>query len=321
MTDLLPTVAADLIRAEDHRKAASYAVNAKSPATQNAYRSDWADFVNWCQSRSYPELPASPQTLAAYLAALADVAKATTVQRRLSAIRYAHLISGHPTPTTDPYVREVLDGIRRAKGTRPRQAQAATLDPLRTMLITLPDDLSGQRDRALLLVGFAGGFRRAALCALDRADLTFVPEGMDLIIRKDKTDQAGQGRELSISYGTHRDTCPVRALRGWLDVAGISAGPIFRGVSKGGKTVRQGRLDPGSVARIIKRAAMRAGLLDANDFSGHSLRSGLATEAARSGATDNAIMDQTGHTDVRSVKRYIRRGRRFTDNVLNSIDL
>ncbi len=321
MSEITPTRAIDLTRADDHRKAAAYAVNAKSPATQNAYRSDWADFVGWCRSRGYADLPASPQTVAAYLAALADVAKATTVQRRLSAIRYAHLISGHPTPTTDPYVREVMDGIRRAKGTRPRQAQAATLDPLRAMLDTLPDDLSGLRDRALLLVGFAGGFRRAALCALDRADIAFVPEGLDVLIRKDKTDQAGQGRELAIPYGKHRDTCPVRALRAWIDAAGISTGPIFRGVAKGGKTVRAGRLDSGSVARIIKRAAARAGLLDANDFSGHSLRSGLATEAARSGATDNAIMDQTGHTDVRSVKRYIRRGRRFTDNVLNTIDL
>lgn len=321
MTDLVPTNPADLARADEHRKAAAYAVNAKAPATQDAYRSDWEDFVGWCRNRSYVELPASPETVAAYLASLADVAKTATVQRRLSAIRYAHLLSGNPTPTTDPYVREVMDGIRRVKGTRPRQAQAATLDPLRAMLATLPDDLSGLRDRALLLVGFAGGFRRAALCALDRADITFVPEGMDLVIRKDKTDQAGQGRELAIAYGKHRDTCPVRALRAWLDASGITAGPIFRGVAKGGKTVRQGRLDPGSVARIVKRAAARAGLPDAEDFSGHSLRSGLATEAARSGATDNEIMDQTGHTDVRSVKRYIRRGRRFTDNVLNKIDL
>jgi site-specific recombinase XerC len=167
--------------------------------------------------------------VAAYLASLADVAKATTVQRRLSAIRYAHLISDHATPTTDPYVREVMDGIRRAKGTRPRQAQVATLDPLRAMLATLPDDLSGRRDRALLLVGFAGGFRCAALCALDCADTTFVAEGMDLVIRRDKTGQAGQGREIAISYGKHRDTCPVRALRAWLDAAGISVGPIFRG--------------------------------------------------------------------------------------------
>jgi integrase len=321
MTDLTTTTPADLARAEDHRKAAAYAVNAKAPATQDAYRSDWEDFVGWCRTRNYVDLPASPQTVAAYLASLADIAKTATVQRRLSAIRYAHLLSGNPTPTTDPYVREVMDGIRRVNGTRPRQAQAATLDPLRAMLAPLPDDLSGLRDRALLLIGFAGGFRRAALCALDRADITFVPEGMDVVIRKDKTDQAGQGRELSVPYGMHRDTCPVRALRAWLDAAGITSGPIFRGVAKGGKTVRRGRLDPGSVARIVKRAAARAGLPDADDFSGHSLRSGLATEAARSGATDNAIMDQTGHTDVRSVKRYIRRGRRFTDNVLNKIDL
>lgn len=321
MTEITPLTTADLTRAEDHRKAAAYAIGAKSPATQNAYRSDWVDFVGWCRGRGYAELPASPLTVAAYLAALADVATATTVQRRLSAIRYAHLIGGHATPTTDPYVREVLDGIRRAKGTRPRQAQAATLDPLRAMLAVLPDDMAGLRDRALLLVGFAGGFRRAALCALDRADISFVPEGMDVLIRKDKTDQAGQGREIAIAYGKHRDTCPVRALRAWLDTAGITAGPIFRGVAKGGRTVRSGRLDPGSVARIIKRAALRAGLPDAEHFSGHSLRSGLATEAARAGATDHEIMDQTGHSDVRSVKRYIRRGRRFTDNVLNKIDL
>src|SRR6266508_2235712 len=137
MTDIIPSTADDLARAEDHRKAAAYAVNAKSLATQDAYRSDWKDFVGWCRSRKYQELPASAQTVAAYLAALADVAKASTVQRRLSTIRYAHLISGNVTPTTDPYVREVMDGIRRAKGTRPRQAQAATLVPLRAMLQTL----------------------------------------------------------------------------------------------------------------------------------------------------------------------------------------
>src|SRR5262245_52913591 len=113
---------------------------------------------------------------------------------------------------------------------------AATLDSLRAMLATLPDDLSGLRDRALLL-GFAGGFRRAALCALDRSDITFVPEGMDLIIRKDKTDQAAQGREIAISYGKHRDTCPLCALRAWLDAAGISTGPhagLIRGQSSMG---------------------------------------------------------------------------------------
>src|SRR5205085_11111452 len=117
MTNIIPNVADDLARAEDHRKAAAYAINAKAPTTQDAYRSDWEDFVGWCRSRGYEELPASPQTVAAYLAALADVAKATTVQRRLSAIRYAHLISGNVTPTTDPYVRVVLDGFRHAYGT------------------------------------------------------------------------------------------------------------------------------------------------------------------------------------------------------------
>jgi integrase len=149
----------------------------------------------------------------------------------------------------------------------------------------------------------------------------FTNDGLVIKLQHSKTDQEGMGETKGIPYGSTPSTCPVRALRAWLDAAGISAGPIFRSVAKGGRTVRQGRLDPGSVARIIKRAAARAGLPDADDFSGHSLRSGLATEAARSGATDNMIADQTGHTDVRSVKRYIRRGRRFTDNILNTIDL
>lgn len=136
----------------------------------------------------------------------------------------------------------------------PRQAQAVTLDPLRAMLATLPNDLSGLRDRGLLHIGFAGGFRRAALCALDYADVTFVSEGLDVIIRKDKTDQAGQGAS-SRSPTASTATRARFTLRSWLDAAGINAGPIFRGVAKGGKTVRKGRLGPGSVARIVKRAA------------------------------------------------------------------
>ena len=128
MTEITPTSTADLTRAEDHRKAAAYAVNAKSSATQNAYRSDWEDFVGWCRSRGYVELPASPQTVAAYLAALADVAKVSTVQRRLSAIRYAHLLSGNVTPTIDPYVREVMDGIPDPPGYSAVRATLRTLE-------------------------------------------------------------------------------------------------------------------------------------------------------------------------------------------------
>jgi integrase len=200
------------------------------------------------------------------------------VQRRLSAIHYAHMISGHAMPTTDPYVRGQGWHPQR-QGHEGAPGPGSDARPAARHARHLPDDLSGLRDRAPLLIGFAGRFRRAALCALDRADITFASETW-LALQLGRSFGAWPRVE-----GRFGQVCSTRA--------------VWRGSSS---------------------AAKRAGAC-ADDFSGHSLRSGLATEAARSGATDNAIIDQTGHTDVRSVKRYIRRGRRFTDNVLNTIDL
>jgi site-specific recombinase XerD len=181
------------------------------------------------------------------------------------------------------------------------------------------DTLSGLRDRAILLLGFAGGFRRSELVALDVDDLVETAQGLRVRIRRSKTDQEGVGREVGIPFGRHVDTCPVKAWRAWQSAAGLLKGPCFRPMnSRGG--VRDRRLTAQSVALIVKAAAVTAGL-EPTSYAGHSLRSGLATAAAAGGASERSIMDQTGHKSLPVVRRYIRRGSLFQDNAASHTDL
>jgi site-specific recombinase XerD len=168
------------------------------------------------------------------------------------------------------------------------------------MVVTLDASLAGVRDRALLLLGFAGAFRRSELVALDVADLSFTARGVEVTIRRSKTDQEGAGRVVAIPLGSQAETCPVRSLRAWLEAAGIEAGSIFRAVNRWGRV--GGRLADRDVACTVKRAAERAGL-DPAAFSGHSLRAGLATSAALAGKSDRAIMATTGHKSRAMVDR------------------
>ncbi len=183
---------------------------------------------------------------------------------------------------------------------------------LKAMLQALPEGLLGVRDRALLLVGFAGAFRRSELVSLDVADLSFTSDGLEVTLKRSKTDQEGQGRRIGIPFGSSPHTCPVRSLRAWLDGAGIADGPVFRDVSRRGR-VGAVRLSDKAVARLVKRAARAAGL-DPARFSGHSLRAGLATSAAKAGKTERAIMAQTGHKSEKMVRRYIRDASLFAEN-------
>jgi len=294
--------------------ARAYAAASKAPNTIRAYRSDLRDFVEWCQEESLRALPAVPATIALYLTALAQAgARASTLQRRVSALSQAHQLAGHtPSPTADPLVRATMAGIRRAHGTAPAQKTALLTAELRALLAaTDPDGLAGARDRALLLLGFAGGFRRSELVSLT-VDLEETADGLRVQLRRGKTDQEGQGREVGIPRGRHPSTCPVRAVQEWRATAGISAGPLFRGVDRHGLVART-RLSDRGVARIVQRAAGRAGL-DPALYAGHSLRAGLATAAAAGGASERAIMAQTGHRSVTMVRRYIRSGSLFTEN-------
>jgi len=183
----------------------------------------------------------------------------------------------------------------------------------------LPADLQGMRDRALLLTGFAGGFRRSELAALTTDDLQETAEGIVVRLRRSKTDQEGQGRPVALPYGSDPRTCPVRALRAWLEAAAIGSGAVFRAVDQFG-LVSESRLHPDSIGWIVKRAARRGGLA-ALDYAGHSLRAGLATQAAMNGASELAIMKQTGHRSLATVRKYIRDGALFRDNAATKLGL
>ncbi len=265
--------------------------------------------------------PTSPlgATLALYLTDRAETCKPATLGRRLVTIAQAHKTAGHDTPTTTPPVRAVWAGIRRVKGTAQEGKAAAVTDDVRTMVAGLPHTLRGHRDRALLLLGFAGAFRRSELVALAVADVEDTHAGLVVTLRKSKTDQAGAGRKVGIPYGTYVESCPVRAYRAWREASGIIQGPLFRSVDWR-DTLSAGPLSDKGVARIVKRRAKAAGL-DPTKYSGHSLRAGLATAAAAAGKSERAIMAQTGHKSLPMVRRYIREGDLFRENAAANLGL
>ena len=299
--------------------AAGFMRQAKAEATILAYGADWRDFSAWCGSRGLPCLPAAAETLTLYLAGAAETHKVSTLTRRLSAISQAHQLAGFESPTRSPAVRVLMAGIRRAKGTAPDAKAPALTDDVRRLVGLLPDGLLGCRDRALLLVGFAGAFRRSELVGLNHADLEFNSRGLVVTLRRSKTDQEGQGRKIALPYGSTFETCPVRSLQAWLEESGISEGAIFRPITRHGK-LEASRLSGFAVSLVVKRYAAAAGL-DISRYSGHSLRVGFATSAAIGGASERAIMNQTGHTSTRMVRRYIRDANLFRDNAASKLGL
>lgn len=290
--------------------AKAYAANARAERTREEYQKQWAAFATWCDAHGLCELPAASQTLALYLSARADEGrKVATIAQALAAISQAHVVAGHKSPRTHALVRETWKGIRRRLGVAQDQKQPVSVRDVRAMIEALPRGLVGHRDRALLTLGFAGGFRRSELVALQVVDLNFVREGVECLVRRSKTDQEGEGLLKVIAYGGEPNTCPVRALQDWLDLASLGEGPVFRAVTKAFR-VGDRALTAHSVAVIVKRSAKRVGL-DPECFAGHSLRAGFVTEAKKNGADDAAIMDQTGHKSLAMVQRYHRRTKKW----------
>jgi len=302
-------------RAEDFVRAA------KAPATLRAYRSDWAHFDAWCQNHQISALPAEPATVALYITDLASSRAAGTIIRRLTSISKAHQSAGFATPATTRHlaVSETLKGIRRTIGTAQKCKAPLLTRDLKKIIEHLPDGLIGVRDRALLLVGYAGGFRRSELARLAVEDASFTEDGLIIILRQSKTDQEGRGRKIAIPQGAHPDTCPVRCLRGWLSISEISGGALFRAITRHGKLSKK-PLNSDSIGLIVKRAAQRAGY-DPSTLGGHSLRAGLATQAAMNGATELTIMKQTGHRSLAILRRYIRDGDLWRGNAAASLGL
>jgi site-specific recombinase XerD len=315
---LTASSALDITLTENARK---YVKNAKAKRTVRAYRSDLAHFAAFCQGRNVPALPATPATVAAYLTSLADAGfKPATMSRRLAAISKAHAAANLDSPTGMQHavVKEVWAGIRRTVGVAQTAKAAATADYLKKMLQQVPDSFAGLRDRALLLMGFAAALRRSELVALQVDDVQFVPEGMVLTIRR-RTDQEGAGQKVAVTLGQHVETCPVRSLRAWLLAADLHTGPLFRAVDRWGHLPGKALTDQ-VVALLVKKYAERAGL-DPVVFSGHSLRAGLVTSAAVAGASERKIMDQTRHRSVAMVRRYVRDGNLFRENVSGAVGL
>ena len=312
---------ATLAELEDlYVRTVAYAESAKATATRRAYASDFADFERFCRHLGEPSLPALPATIAAYIASLGKTKKPATIQRRLTSISVVHHNAGLESPTVHPGVRSVWAGIRNARGVAQRGKDAILTDDLRALVGVLDDRrLIGLRDRALLLVGFAGAFRRSEIVSLDVEDVRFVDAGLEVHLRRSKTDQAGEGRLIGLPYGSNRATCPVRSLQAWIAAAEFAEGPIFRHVDRHGRIAGQ-RLSPAAVADVVKRCAQRAGL-DPARVAGHSLRAGFVTSAALRGVSETLIAEQTGHKSLTTLRRYVRPATVWQQNAAAKVGL
>jgi integrase len=264
-------------------------------------------------------LPASPETILCYVVDLVDRYTVATIDRRLSSIGYYHKQARHTLPTKDPEVERTMRGIRRAKGIAPNGKTPILTPLLRQMVEALPDDLPGLRDKAILLLGFAGAFRRSEIVGLHLRDVQSSDAGLIITLRRSKTDQEGASFTKGIPVGTSDTTCPKWALEAWLQLAGITSGPIFRPIDRWGH-VGTRALSSLGVARAVKRA-LTAINVDTEQYSGHSLRAGLVTAAAMAGVSERVIMQQTGHKNTAMLRRYIREGSLFRENAAAAIGL
>jgi integrase len=300
---------------------ATFIQAAKAKNTRRAYQSDWESFARWCREHGPLSLPASPTTVALYITDLAARCKASTIHRHLTSIARIHEMAGHPSPATMRHavVSETLKGIRRTIGTAQKGKLPLLTADLQKVLAHVPDTLGGVRDRALLLVGFAGAFRRSELAALVVEQVEFNSDGLVILLDFSKTDPEGKGETVAIPFGSHHVTCPVRALQKWLEDSGVESGPLFRAVDRHGRVSEQG-LHANSIGAMVKRACAAAGY-NAKEFAGHSLRAGLATQAAANGVPERLIMRQTRHRSVTTLRRYIRQGSLFRENAAAKVGL
>ncbi len=297
--DKLTDEAADLLR---------YSLAAN---TEQAYESDLRHYRDWGG-----ELPASPATVCAYIADYAGILSVATIQRRIATISKAHEAAGLANPCRGELVKAMLRGLRRKHGKAQRHAKALLRDDLLLVLDSLGATLRDQRDRALLLLGFAGGFRRSELVALERGDIETVRQGLVVTIRRSKTDQDGVGRRIGIPNGRTRH-CPVAAVEAWLAVSDIDTGPLFRPITRHGYLAAN-PLTGDAVSVLLRERLMLAGI-DPDGYSGHSLRAGFATSAAQAGVSTLKIRQQTGHASDAMLARYVREGELFTGNAAGAL--
>jgi site-specific recombinase XerD len=321
--------AAALALEESIRRLEHYASTAWAHNTVRAYRSDWRHFSAWCADHGCSSLPASAETVGLYLGAIAPRFSLATLERRLASVGAAHKESNLPVPTTvaEGPLHRVWRGIVREKTRSQEKAEPLLAPDMRLIVQSLPrepesGDLTiwSYRDRALLLLGWAGAMRRSELVSLTVGDVTLVSgEGMNLHVRVSKTDQEGRGLLKGIPFGSHVDTCPVTSVRTWTQMAGIRSGPLFRRIYKSGKVGAQA-LSPQTVSLILKEHAARVGL-PPERFSAHSLRSGFITQAIRAGKPERRVKDHSGHRSWEAFHGYVKQAGTFEDNPGKDIGL
>lgn len=303
--------------------AEKYILNSLSENTMRAYASDVKIFRFWCEGRGFNPLPATPNVVANFLAAQARSVspplKATTILRRVAAIAYVHRMANLSVLPTDALlVRQTLQGIVREKLMAPHQKEPTTAELIQLMAAQVDrSTLRGARDYALLLLGFAGAFRRSELVRLKIEDLKIHDQGMDVFIRHSKTDQIGQGFLKPIIRG--KKCCPVEAIQEWLARSGIREGFLFRRISKKGEVwashedPKKPDLSDKMVALIVKKYTALIGL-DSACYAGHSLRRGFNTSALTAGASIEKVMAISGQKDPKTVLRYYKDIKRYESN-------
>ena len=290
------------------RRALDYIATADAAGTRRVYASDWRHFNAWCLEAGFAPLPASPAAIAAYLAAGARLYALSTLRRRLAAIGRVHREARLVFDGRDPAIRNALRGIARAHALPPRQAAALTTPEIRRLVRSCDSSLAGLRDRALLLIGYAGALRRSELIGVDREHITFHAAAIELLIPRSKGDPEGEGQRISIGRGRVSETCPVRALEAWLRISATEFGPVFRRVTRHG-TVEPTRLSAEAVRLILLKRAALAGITGTElaPITPHGLRAGFVTQAYRAGARDDEIMQHTRHKHLATMRRYLRR--------------
>jgi len=288
-----------------------YVRHSVSENTRRAYRADLDHFLAWGGNQ-----PASPETIAAYLSDHAETLSIATLKRRVAALSVAHEARNLPNPISTKIVQATLRGIQRLHGVPQSEAKPLLVEDLLRIMATMGDGPKDTRDRALLLIGFAGGFRRSELVAINCTDIEIVRQGLVVSVNRSKSDQTGQGRKVGIPLARGR-YCPVRSYEAWMAMAGIEKGPVFRSVTRSG-AVQDQRLSARSVSSIVKQRVVQIGL-DPARYSGHSLRAGLATSAAMAGISTLAIRQQTGHRSESTLAKYVRSGELFLNNAASAL--
>jgi len=283
----------------------------KANNTIRAYKSDFKDFSMFCAKNGFSSLPTEPKIISLYVTYLSSGRKISTLKRRIASISVVHRLKGHYIDTKHPIIIENLMGIRRKTGSFQKSKKPILINELKQIIkaIDTTNKNKGRvlRDKAIILTGFSGGFRRSELVSIDYNDLEFVSEGVKIFIKRSKTDQSGEGMIKALPYFDNKEFCPVTFLKKWLDISKIRNGLIFNISDK-------------SVALLIKKYASVAGL-DSEKYSGHSLRSGFATVSAEFGADERSIMTMTGHKTTQMVRRYIQEANLFKNNALNKIKI